>query len=162
MYANNKSDSDTTENVAKYQMDNNDDIAGYKLVEQIGHILRRASQRHSTIFAEEMLSNLTPTRFAAMVVLFQQETLSQNELGRHTAMDAATIKGVVDRLKSRGLVSIKSDPGDARRNLVELTQSGTELIAQAIPLGVEITAKNLDPLTAKEQKRLLELLNKIT
>jgi len=143
-------------------MKKNDDIAGYKLVEQIGHIMRRASQRHSTIFAGEMLSHLTPTRFAAMVILFQQKTLSQNELGRHTAMDAATIKGVVDRLKGRGLVSITSDPGDARRNLIELTEKGTDLITQAIPLGVEITAKTLEPLTAKEQKRLLELLNKIT
>jgi len=143
-------------------MDNNNDIAGYKLSLQIGHILRRASQRHSTIFSEKMLSDLTPTRFAAMVVLFQQTTLSQNELGRHTAMDAATIKGVVDRLKSRGLVSINSDPSDARRNLIKLTKQGTDLMAQAIPLGDEITAKTLEPLTASEQKRLLELLNKIT
>ena len=137
-------------------------FADYRLSAQIGHILRRASQRHSTIFAKNMLPDITPTRFAAMVVLYQQQTLSQNELGRHTAMDAATIKGVVDRLKNRELVSINCDPGDARRNLIELTVKGRELITKAIPLAMNITAENLAPLTASEQKKLLELLGKIS
>jgi len=142
--------------------DTDEIILEYKLSAQIGHILRRASQRHSIIFSENMLPDLTPTRFAALVVLHQQQTLSQNELGRHTAMDAATIKGVVDRLKSRDLVVIKCDPGDARRNLIELTEKGTDLITRAIPLAKDITAQNLSPLTTSEQKKLLELLGKIS
>jgi len=42
-----------------------------------------------------MRSDLTPTRFAAMAKLLEHGSLSQNELGRMTAMDIATIKGVV-------------------------------------------------------------------
>ncbi|HFC04710.1 MAG TPA: MarR family transcriptional regulator [Rhizobiales bacterium] len=141
--------------------DKNDKIAGYRLGDQIGHLLRKASQRHSVIFADGMLPGLTPTRFAAMVVLFQKSQVSQNQLGRDTAMDAATIKGVVDRLKARGLVKVEPDPGDARRNLVSLTEQGSALIGQAIPLGCDITNKTLSPLNNKEQTRLLELLNKI-
>ncbi len=139
----------------------NKKIDQYVLADQIGHILRKASQRHSSIFTGSMLSGLTPTRFAAMVILYQKNTLSQNELGRATAMDIATIKGVVDRLKVRGLVSIESDPDDARRNLIALTDQGRDLITSAIPLGVEISDQTLAPLTAPEQARLIELLNKI-
>lgn len=131
------------------------------LPEQIGHILRRASQRHSNIFSSGMLSDLTPTRFAALVILHQKKCLSQNELGRHTAMDVATIKGVVDRLKVRGLVTIDPDPDDARRNLIRLTPQGSKLVIQAIPLGFDISEQTLAPLSPLEQAQLATLLNKI-
>ncbi len=131
------------------------------LADQIGHILRKASQRHGTIFSSAMLPGLTPTRFAAMVILYQKTSLSQNELGRATAMDVATIKGVVDRLKARGLVSIEQDPDDARRNLIALTRQGQELIKKAIPIGVEISGQTLSPLSEPERDRLTALLNKI-
>jgi len=54
----------------------------YRLNDQIGHILRRAHQRHTVIFAGLMPEGLTPTRFAAMAKLLEAGTLSQNELGR--------------------------------------------------------------------------------
>ncbi|VAV86743.1 hypothetical protein MNBD_ALPHA08-421 [hydrothermal vent metagenome] len=131
------------------------------LADQIGHILRKASQRHGTIFSSAMLPDLTPTRFAAMVILYQKKSLSQNQLGRATAMDVATIKGVVDRMKARGLVSIDQDPDDARRNLIALTRQGQELIKKAIPIGVEISGQTLSPLSEPERDRLTALLNKI-
>ncbi|HFC05643.1 MAG TPA: MarR family transcriptional regulator [Rhizobiales bacterium] len=108
-----------------------------------------------------MLPELTPTRFAAMVILYQNSTLSQNQLGRATAMDVATIKGVVDRLKKRGLVVINSDPGDARRNLISLTQEGRAMIEKAIPVGAEISKQTLAPLTGDEQEQLINLLGRI-
>ena len=139
----------------------NNDVADYVLADQIGHILRKASQRHSTIFSTAIPSGLTPTRFAALVVLYQKETLSQNELGRATSMDVATIKGVVDRLNVRGLVTVKADPNDARRKLIRLTEQGKKTIAAAISVGIEISETTLAQLTPTEQSTLTELLNKI-
>jgi len=138
-----------------------DKISQYVLADQIGYILRKASQRHSHIFSDGMLADLTPTRFAAMVILYQEKTLSQNQLGRLTAMDVATIKGVVDRLKDRGLVIINSDPDDARRNRIRLTSQGIDMIRKAIPLGLEISTQILAPLSDDEQAHLIELLGKI-
>ena len=73
-------------------------LGGYRLEDQVGFYLRRAGQRHAAIFAEYMTDDLTPTQWAALVKLAEFVSLSQNLLGRETAMDAATIKGVVDRL----------------------------------------------------------------
>ena len=139
---------------------NSDD--DYRLADQIGHILRRASQRHTAIFAENMPEGLTPTRFAALAMLLAQGGLSQNALGRLTAMDIATIKGVVDRLAAKGLVSVRPDPKDARRNLIELTQSGRALVSEAIPAGQKISEETVEPLNPKERRQLVKLLRKIT
>src|SRR5262249_1640747 len=66
----------------------------YILDEQIGFILRQVWQRHTTIFAREIGINLTPTQWAALSKLAETGPCSQNQLGRLTAMDVATIKGV--------------------------------------------------------------------
>ena len=133
----------------------------YILEHQIGHILRKVSQRHSGIFANQMPADLTPTRFAAMAKLFECGPLSQNELGRLTAMDVATIKGVVDRLRVRKLVDSKKDPMDARRQLIKLTNKGESVMLTAIPDAMKVTKKTIDPLTQVESRELIKLLNKL-
>ena len=76
-----------------------DDAGEYRLQEQVGFILRKAHQRHVAIFAAH-IGDLTPPQFAALAKLNDVGETSQNQLGALIAMDAATIKGVIDRLKS--------------------------------------------------------------
>ncbi len=138
-----------------------DETSDYRLDDQIGFLLRKANQRHTGIFSELMPEGLTPTRFAALAKLRESGTLSQNALGRMTAMDVATIKGVVDRLRTRGLVASRSDPADGRRQLIELTDEGAALVNRAVAAGLDVTAKTVDPLSASEQDALISLLRKI-
>ena len=105
----------------------------YVLEEQIGFILRQVWQRHATIFAREIGINLTPTQWAALAKLTETGPCSQNQLGRLTAMDVATIKGVIDRLTARGLTETSADPEDGRRLLVSLTRAGQQMAEKAAP-----------------------------
>src|SRR5499427_2942822 len=100
---------------------------GYILDEQIGFILRQVWQRHAMIFARDIGINLTPTQWAALAKLLETGPCSQNQLGRLTAMDVATIKGVIDRLTARGLTETSPDPEDGRRLLVSLTRAGAQM-----------------------------------
>ena len=113
----------------------------YKLDDQVGFVLRQAQQRHATLFASLMIEGLTPTQWAALAKLAEVGASSQNRLGRLTAMDAATIKGVIDRLVARGFVSARADADDARRLLVDLTPLGAEVFARAAPVAHEITTQ---------------------
>ena len=130
----------------------------YRLDEQVGFILRQAAQRHAAIFAAGIGADLTATQWAALAKLAECGTLSQNLLGRHTAMDAATIKGVVDRLTRRGLVAAQPDAADARRLLVSLTQAGSALVRELAPNAAGITEDTLAPLNADDRRALLRLL----
>jgi DNA-binding MarR family transcriptional regulator len=133
----------------------------YVLEEQIGFILRQVWQRHATIFAREIGINLTPTQWAALAKLSETGPCSQNHLGRLTAMDIATIKGVIDRLTARGLTETTSDPGDGRRLLVSLTRAGQQLAEKAVPNAHAITRETLAPLDARERETLVALLGKL-
>src|SRR5262249_56545486 len=84
----------------------------YVLDEQVGFILRQVWQRHTAIFARDIGTNLTPTQWASLSKLAETGPCSQNQLGRLTAMDVATIKGVIDRLTARGLTETHPDPED--------------------------------------------------
>ena len=134
----------------------------YVLDDQIGFVLRQAQQRHTTLFAAEMIEGLTPTQWAALAKLRECGACSQNHLGRLTAMDAATIKGVVDRLSARGFTLARTDPADARRLLVELTDEGAALYDRAVPMAQAITEKTLEKLDVRERATLLGLLRRLT
>jgi DNA-binding MarR family transcriptional regulator len=133
----------------------------YRLEEQVGYVLRLAAQRHAVIFQSHTLMKLTPTQFSALVRIAEVGTCSQNHLGRLTAMDVATIKGVIDRLREKKLVTLKQDPDDKRRTVITLTPLAAGLIGELHDVGRTITEATLEPLTAKERVRLLKLLNKI-
>lgn len=136
---------------------------GYLLERQVGHLLRRAHQRATAIFLAELgdAHGVTPTQFAALVKLADLGAQSQNELGRLTAMDPATIQGVIRRLAARRLIERSSDPGDRRRTTLRLTPRGRALVARTIPLGVKVSARTLDPLTAADRRHFLQLLTKL-
>ena len=133
----------------------------YILEEQIGFILRQVWQRHAAIFAREIGINLTPTQWAALSKLTETGPCSQNQLGRLTAMDVATIKGVIDRLTARGLTETSADPADGRRLLVSLTRAGQQTADKAAPHALAITKETLAPLDAKERETLIGLLSKL-
>src|SRR5215472_14099101 len=133
----------------------------YVLDEQIGFILRQVWQRHAAIFARDIGINLTPTQWAALAKLTETGPCSQNQLGRLTAMDVATIKGVIDRLTARGLTETSADPEDGRRLRVSLTRSGQQLAEKVAANAFAISRETLAPLDPRERELLVELLEKL-
>ena len=133
----------------------------YVLDEQIGFILRQVSQRHATIFARDIGADLTPTQWAALAKLAEAGPCSQNQLGRLTAMDVATIKGVIDRLTARGLTETSADPEDGRRLRVSLTRAGQQLAEKVASNALAISRETLAPLDSREREMLVALLDKL-
>ncbi|MGB7240900.1 MAG: MarR family transcriptional regulator [Sulfitobacter sp.] len=140
----------------------NRDIAPYDLDNQIGYLLRLASQRHAALFQMRSPDGITPTQFSALIRISENEGCSQNHLGRLAGLDVATIKGVVDRLRHKDLAVIRADPNDKRRSLISLTPKGAALIAELHRAGHDITERTLTPLNTSERRALLNALRKIS
>jgi len=133
----------------------------YRLDDQVGYLLRLAHQRHLSIFQQNMLDDLTPTQFSALIRLAEIGSCSQNDLGRRTSVDVATIKGVVDRLENKDLVAIRNNPDDRRQKIVSLTRHARKTIDQLEQAGLGISRATMKPLTRAEQDQLLCLLRKL-
>jgi MarR family transcriptional regulator, lower aerobic nicotinate degradation pathway regulator len=134
----------------------------YRLEAQIGHLLRRAHQRHAALFEKGLGDlDLTPTQFAALAKIGERGEVSQNLLGRMTAMDPATIQGVTQRLMARRLIERRPDPADRRATLLRLTQTGASLAREATARAKSVTQATLDPLTEPERETALALLRKL-
>ena len=137
-------------------------VSDYRLDLQIGFLLRCAHQRASGIFQERMAGfALTPTQFSALAMLRQYGELAQNELGRRSAMDPATLQGVLARLNERALIAPRVDRADRRRRLWRLSGPGRALIEEAVAAGPKVSADTLEPLNDKEKRTLIALLQRL-
>lgn len=133
----------------------------YRLDDQIGFLLRRAQQRHLAIFAAAMPEGLTARQFATLAKLGETGPCTQNALGRLTAMDNATVSGVLGRLQDRGLIARAADASDKRMLEVRLTAEGAATLARCLAAARAISAETLAPLEPAEQAALLDLLRRL-
>jgi len=76
-------------------------------------------------------------------------------------MDVATIKGVVERLRKKGLVEVSSDPNDKRRAVLSLSPDSLDIMSELTLAGKKISDLTLAPLSSAEQKTFLNLLRKL-
>jgi len=135
--------------------------ARYQVDDQAGFLMRVAMQRHTAIFMSRMIEGLTQPQFAALAKLLEVGPCSQNHLGRLIYLDGATIKGVIDRLRARRLVTTQKDPLDKRRRAIALSDSGRRVAETAVTVAAEITAETLAPLSPDEQRAIVKLLKKL-
>ncbi|SCX31956.1 MULTISPECIES: MarR family winged helix-turn-helix transcriptional regulator [Agrobacterium] len=140
----------------------NDRNAPYILDEQVGFLLRLASQRHTALFVERTAGGLTPTQFSTLYRLRESsEAISQNALGRLVGMDAATTKGVVARLLVRDLIRVEKDTEDRRRYTLFITDVGRQLLDTVLPAVQDISEATLAPLTLLERDQFLKMLKQL-
>ena len=137
------------------------DEGTYVLDEQVGFLMRVAAQRHAALFASRMIEGLTAPQFAILAKLLEIGPCSQNRLGRLVALDAATIRSVVDRLTGRGFLMIANDPLDKRHRAVALSENGHAVAEAAVMVAREITESTLAPLTPDERLQAVALLKKL-
>lgn len=134
---------------------------GFRLDDQIGHLLRLAYQSASAHLAHRLKPyDMKPQQFATLLRLRELGPTSQNRLGDAVGMPRANIHKMVERLAARGLVKTAADPADARRRLVMLTAEGRALVARLIPLDRASTEDALAPFSQEERRQLYGLLRR--
>lgn len=135
---------------------------GYVFSEQIGHLLRRVYQRHTALFQQYIPdSQLTAAQFVVLCSLRDHGRSSLADVVKATVIDQATIRGVVDRLKQRDLISVDHDKVDRRKVVIDLTEEGQALVREMQPFAQEITESTYGKLNPAERLALDFLLRKM-
>lgn len=105
-------------------------------------LLSKANQQIQALVRERMLEHgITPTQYAVLRVLWEQDGQSAAELGQRLVMDAATMVGILDRLAQNDLIERQPHPKDRRVNCIYLTKAGRALRK---PLNQIVEAINLE------------------
>ena len=136
---------------------------GYDVTEQVGYLLRRAYQRHVALFQAEIPdSQLTAAQFATLCAVRDLGPCSLNDIVKRTAIDQATIRGVVDRLATRALLSVAAHQRDGRKREIVLTPQGTALVAATVPFAQRVTEHTFGDFNPAERLALVYLLRRMS
>ncbi len=113
---------------------------------------------------------LTYPQYLVMLVLWEEDRLSNTQIGIQLCLDSATLTQVLKKLASSGLIERHRPPGDARTVINQLTPQGDRLrvAARAVPIaltaafaaevGGMVAAKPaIDKLLVQMQRRMHEL-----
>lgn len=135
----------------------------YRFSDQIGHLLRRAYQRHVAIFQQTVPdSQLTAAQFVVLCSVRDRGSCEIDHIVKATAIEEDSVRGIVERLKWRKLVVVEHEPGDARKMAVTLTPEGKAMVEQTVPFAREISELTYGRLTAEERVAIVGLLRKIS
>lgn len=129
---------------------------------RIGYFLRKIHQKNQGIWQTHCSDpSLSSVQASVLSVLHYQGACSLSELGAAAAIDLSTMRGVVDRLRKRKLVSLRTDKQDGRKVIVHLEPAGKTLIAEMIPVMRKIVDETLQPLNPAERLAFEFLIQKL-
>ena len=103
--------------------------------------------------------DLTYTQYIAMMVLWEEKSVTVKALGEKLYLDSGTLTPLLKKLEAKGYVTRARSVEDERNLIVTLTEAGEALKSEAliVPAQMAQCAK----LTPEEGAMLYELLYKI-
>lgn len=133
-----------------------------ELFQYPGFLFRRMQQLSISLFLDRLREfDITPLQYTILRNINSDPGIVQNTVAARAKLDASTVKDIIGRLESRGLVERKVDPADRRGRLVWLTDQGRATLAAAEPAVRKSQSELLAPLSAADQHTLLRLLSEL-
>ncbi|MGN7940094.1 MarR family transcriptional regulator [Virgibacillus sp. 6R] len=106
--------------------------------------------------------NLAPEQNLIMMLLWENDGLTQNELVRRLDKDKTNIARMASSLEKKGFIKRSECPNDRRSVKLYLTECGKELGTSVIPIAEQFNEIVRNGLTNEELLELDRLLSKIT
>lgn len=125
-------------------------------------LLVRLGDQTRNLFTNYLATvHLQPKHYGILFVLWDQEPLSQVEIGQQVEVDRALMVHLIDHLENLALVERTPNPHDRRAHAIRLTDKGREILAQANKLAERVETEILAPLSVEERQQLNNLLNRL-
>lgn len=104
---------------------------------------------------------LSAPEWRTMAVLGRYGAMTANSVVERTAMDKVRVSRAVARLLSRQRVTRRTDPGDRRRAILDLTPEGRSIYVQVVPMVLAVEGEMLADLSGEERTLLDRVLRKL-
>jgi len=118
-------------------------------------ILSKAYQKvYATFKAKTQLYAMTPIQALVLHALYEEEGLSDGELGKRLVLDGATLSGVLDRMADGGWITKNAAKDDRRVLNIQLTEK-SRLYRDTFLKDTEKLHSDVLSSLSEEEKRLL-------
>ncbi|WP_444898529.1 MarR family winged helix-turn-helix transcriptional regulator [Microbulbifer sp. VAAC004] len=105
--------------------------------------------------------HLTIPAWRVMAILGRFPDLSAAELVEQTAMDKVAISRAVSSLLKNDYITRSEDPADRRRQVLNLSELGSEVYARIVPLAQQYENDLIASLSSEEREQLDGIIEKL-
>lgn len=126
------------------------------------HLLHRASQHADQLFAAAIgNTGLTARQLIVLDAVARARQPSQTDICTATGIDRSTLADIVRRLVGRGLIFRRRTKEDARAYALRLTEEGRLVLAQCLPIALDVDRQLVSALPEADRHKLAETLQLI-
>ena len=104
---------------------------------------------------------LTPEQFLLIDLLWNQGSMSQQQLADQMHKDKNSVTKLVDAIERKGFVYRQQNASDRRSNTLVLTEKALELRDHAKQKGISILDEMLEDISETELRAFISTLNKL-
>ncbi|MCL4501932.1 MAG: MarR family transcriptional regulator [Deltaproteobacteria bacterium] len=136
----------------------------YNISDSLGFIIYRTALALKSSLQRCFRENgqeITAEQWGIIRHLWEEEGLSQREIGRKASKDKPNITRMLDALEKKHLIFRQPDPRDRRKFCIYLTKEGKQLHERLFPLVRDMRDRITQNLSEPEIDLLKRLLNKI-
>jgi MarR family transcriptional regulator, lower aerobic nicotinate degradation pathway regulator len=125
-------------------------------------LLSEAAARAHRVLHEHLAgADMSGYEYRVLATLGDLGQISQADLGRSAGLDRRDVTHTVRQLETRKFISRNADTRDARRTLVELTDSGRLALERLDTVIDDVQRDVFEPLNASERRELVGLLRRL-
>ena len=134
-----------------------DDLTHYKTWLLVGRVDAKC-QHLLTLGLREL--GLSVAKYEVLHAIYRDEGLSQQSLARRLLVAKSNVTVLSQRLEADGLIRRERDPEDGRGHCVFLTDTGQEIVEQAVQLHAEVVELMAKGLTRRQAEMLDQIMSR--
>ncbi|CAD0184454.1 HTH-type transcriptional regulator MhqR [Ruegeria sp. THAF57] len=111
----------------------------------------------------KMLSDagVTEQQWRVLRVLQEEGPQEPTRIAERACLLLPSLTRILQKLEAKGLIRRRVNPGDKRRQIVEVTAQGERIIQDNIEVMIRLAEEIKDQLGQKRHEALLDLLNEL-
>jgi MarR family transcriptional regulator, temperature-dependent positive regulator of motility len=126
-----------------------------------GHLIRRAYQAHTQLWAEVVPVDITGSQYVILCALAAHGDLDQASVGRLTSLDRSSVAELASRMARRGLIQRGRDERDGRKRVLRITEEGAKTVAEAAPHVLRLGQRLLAQFDEAERALFMDYLGRV-
>ena len=105
--------------------------------------------------------NITADQYVCLILLEEQDGITQQELVKRANSDPNTIRAILVLLEKRGLITRENHPSDGRARIVHITKKGRNLLIETEAAIKPVQESLAAPFSVEEARVLISNLKRI-